>query len=230
MSASLSSFILRSSAAKGIGVFSRTVRSRTRTAFLVSSNNIHTTLQKLDDSHSRIRHPEPLPAVAYDHSDDENDCSKRICPADNDDVTRETYVTSESGLSQQNMASDGNKSSRETHPPASFASLPFKRQSSGGSGGGGTGGGGTGRCRCTKCGTIVTFRHSDFDENSYYCATCGGWFLAPPPVVAGKDEFMDGNGGASKDPEILMQHVSPLPSLFHAPIHFFNFFLALIVS
>lgn len=54
---------------------------------------------------------------------------------------------------------------------------------------------------------MVTFRHSDFDENSYYCAACGGWFLAPPPVVAGKDEFMNGNGGTSKDPEILMQHI-----------------------
>jgi hypothetical protein len=65
---------------------------------------------------------------------------------------------------------------------------------------------------------MVTFRHTDFDENSYYCAACGGWFLAPPPVVAGKDEFMSGNGGASKDPEILMQHVSSPSPLLLSPL------------
>lgn len=40
------------------------------------------------------------------------------------------------------------------------------------------GGGGGGRHRCPKCGTFVTFRHGDFDENAFYCASCSGWFVS----------------------------------------------------
>ena len=94
-------------------------------------------------------------------------------------------------------------------------------------GGGGGGGGGTGRHRCPKCGTTVTFR-CDFEENTFYCASCSGWFVASPDTIdatsanedgSSYEEFLAKNnghnkqttagaGGAAADPEILMRHVS----------------------
>ena len=47
------------------------------------------------------------------------------------------------------------------------------RNSRGKRGSGGSGG----RYRCPKCGSFVSFRHEDFEENTFYCATCSGWFL-----------------------------------------------------
>lgn len=40
---------------------------------------------------------------------------------------------------------------------------------------GGSGGGG--RIKCPKCGQHVLFQHADFEENTFYCATCSSWFL-----------------------------------------------------
>ncbi len=80
------------------------------------------------------------------------------------------------------------------------------------------GGGGNGRHRCPTCGTTVTFR-CDYDENSFYCASCSGWFVVNPnkiqAIEEGKpggspyEEFMVKNGPIQgSDPEILMRHVS----------------------
>ena len=41
----------------------------------------------------------------------------------------------------------------------------------------GGGGGGGGRIKCPKCGQHVLFQHADFEENTFYCATCSSWFL-----------------------------------------------------
>jgi len=75
-------------------------------------------------------------------------------------------------------------SSLNTHKATSKSQLntmlskPSARTlSSGGGGDGGGGGGGSGKHKCPKCGMNVTFKHSDFEENTFYCATCSGWFL-----------------------------------------------------
>jgi ATP-dependent protease Clp ATPase subunit len=34
-----------------------------------------------------------------------------------------------------------------------------------------------------QCGTYVTFRHGDFEENTYYCAACSAWFASAQPAV-----------------------------------------------
>jgi len=43
--------------------------------------------------------------------------------------------------------------------------------------GGKSRGGGGGRYLCPKCGTRITFKHGDFEQNTFYCASCAGWFL-----------------------------------------------------
>lgn len=96
--------------------------------------------------------------------------------------------------------------------------------------GGGGGGDGTGRHRCPKCGTTVTFR-SDLEDNTFYCASCSGWFVANPNNIeaghnknnnnggeSGYEEFLAKNSGQKKvtfagnnggnNNEILMRHVS----------------------
>lgn len=50
-------------------------------------------------------------------------------------------------------------------------------------------GGGNGRYRCPKCGTFVTFRHINFEENTFYCATCSGWFMVTPSTSTVSEEF-----------------------------------------
>jgi ATP-dependent Clp protease ATP-binding subunit ClpX len=48
------------------------------------------------------------------------------------------------------------------------------------------GSGGGGRHRCPKCGTDVTFK-CDYEENTFYCASCAGWFAGTRPVEAATD-------------------------------------------
>ena len=93
----------------------------------------------------------------------------------------------------------------------------------------GSGGGGGGRYRCPKCGTDVTFK-CDFEDNTFYCATCAGWFAGrSSPIEAttqsnvrqqGRDdrgiyeEFIakdmrnTQHRGPGSDQEIIMRHVS----------------------
>jgi hypothetical protein len=40
------------------------------------------------------------------------------------------------------------------------------------------------RNKCPKCGNLVTFRHGDFDANTFYCAACSGWFAVSPTPSA----------------------------------------------
>ena len=65
----------------------------------------------------------------------------------------------------------------------------------------------------------MTFRHSDFEENAFYCATCSGWFVANPNTITGEgaemgdgspyDEFLAKKGTKNPDEHhIVMQHVS----------------------
>lgn len=108
-------------------------------------------------------------------------------------------------------------------PPSSIETSQAQYHRKSGSGGGR----GTGRHRCPKCGTTVTFR-CDFEDNTFYCASCSGWFVANPDAIdaaamtatkgSGKygelsvhEEFLvKQNGGTNTgtEPEILMRHVS----------------------
>lgn len=76
---------------------------------------------------------------------------------------------------------DGNNTINAPYPPPSSAELEgelggkaFRK---------GSGGGGGGRYRCPKCGTDVTFK-CDFEDNTFYCATCAGWFAGRSPIDA----------------------------------------------
>ena len=84
-------------------------------------------------------------------------------------------------------------------------------------------GGGGGRQKCPKCGTFVTFCHVEFEENTFYCAACSGWFLISPDVVDTTNIGTTTLGNiseptiqkkrqnytpSSSSPQILMEHVS----------------------
>uniref|UniRef100_A0A7S2PEW0 AAA+ ATPase domain-containing protein n=1 Tax=Leptocylindrus danicus TaxID=163516 RepID=A0A7S2PEW0_9STRA len=48
-----------------------------------------------------------------------------------------------------------------------------------------------GKYRCPKCGTSCAFRHNEFEENTFYCATCSGWFV----VTQSSSNSNSSNGG-----------------------------------
>jgi len=62
------------------------------------------------------------------------------------------------------------------------------------SGGGGSAGGGG--HKCPKCGTGVAFRHSEFDDDTFYCAECSGWFTVGR---GGSETRFTPDGGESPD-------------------------------
>jgi hypothetical protein len=59
----------------------------------------------------------------------------------------------------------------------------------------------------------VTFRHGDFDENTFYCAACSGWFTISPstiPTASGDSEHhvhAEGNGSQHPYDDILDKSV-----------------------
>jgi hypothetical protein len=63
---------------------------------------------------------------------------------------------------------------------ASTTSTTGKPSSSTNTKGGGGGGSRDGRIKCPRCGQNVLFQHADFEENTFYCATCSSWFLVTP--------------------------------------------------
>lgn len=128
-----------------------------------------------------LRLPQPAVAIApdYYYYDDEND---------------QSYPHDSGALASLHAAPSAGSSSGSTpttRPPAA-ASHPYpppteyegKTVESRKHGGGGGGG----RCRCPKCGTFVTFRHGDFDENTFYCAACSGWFVMSPHAMRAVQE------------------------------------------
>eukprot|EP00539_Tryblionella_compressa_P019486 CAMPEP_0178880096 /NCGR_PEP_ID=MMETSP0747-20121128/12291_1 /TAXON_ID=913974 /ORGANISM="Nitzschia punctata, Strain CCMP561" /LENGTH=817 /DNA_ID=CAMNT_0020547987 /DNA_START=57 /DNA_END=2510 /DNA_ORIENTATION=- len=132
----------------------------------------------------------------------------------------------------------GNTTTSKPYPPPSSPETTGGTISYRKAGGGGSGGGGTGRHRCPKCGTTVTFR-CDFEENTFYCASCSGWFVANPKTIeataapgdgtkdgSSYEEFLAkngpniqktaGNSNSSNEPEILMRHVPESPRRYNA--------------
>ena len=66
----------------------------------------------------------------------------------------------------------------------------------------------------------MTFRHGDFDENTFYCAACSGWFVVnPDTTVTGKnyhnDDILEKRAKQQQqDPPVLMQHIPDDAKIF----------------
>ncbi len=117
--------------------------------------------------------------------------------------TTTTTASSNNGIGD----GDGN----DTYPPPSADEEVGAKNFRGKSGGGGGG-----RYRCPKCGTDVTFK-CDFEDNTFYCASCAGWFAGRSPADAGTrspsyEEFiakdMRNKQQKAGEQEIIMRHVS----------------------
>ncbi|KAG7356658.1 ATP-dependent protease ATP-binding subunit ClpX [Nitzschia inconspicua] len=246
-----------------------------------------------DNLHSGQNHPQPLPAVAYVHFDDDDECFEDAAfmsshdhsssntnthsppgsrqPEDVNCATRKsdvkiarrnpTRATASDGMttvpssmffgnvthnnsvySAAGAPGHGNNNHNSTAtttttthspsgPPSSAAagSISF-RKASGSGGGGPHNGGGTGRHRCPKCGTTVTFR-CDFEENTFYCASCSGWFVANADTLhqatmegdgSSYDEFLSKNGPkktgtpTTTEQELVMRHIPETPRRYNA--------------
>jgi hypothetical protein len=166
----------------------------------------------------RIPVPEPALALAYDYEDDGEADSH-----DPNEVVRQECLSSTHSKSVEMTAASGPRtpSSSPYPPPSNYDQgkvIPRGKS--------GTGGGGGGRHRCPKCGAQVTFRHGDFEENTFYCAACSGWFVSNTKITAKDDpydELMDKQQIHAKriheDPQMVMQHIPkpPEPHEAHPP-------------
>jgi len=155
---------------------------------------------------SRHRHaiPQPELAVAYDYDDFEEDFRE----------ARSDLDTSDFSLPRASAAGGSRPPSNSGPSPTSLSEGKSPPRKSGGSGGGG-------RHRCPKCGTYVTFRHGDFDENTFYCAACSGWFVVSPNTITANDksgyhELLEKQNmiKRSEDPHVLMQHIPENPKIY----------------
>jgi predicted RNA-binding Zn-ribbon protein involved in translation (DUF1610 family) len=193
----------------------------------------------LSENEQFIHHPQPLPAVAYDYSyyddsyDDEigsnsiEETSSIISGGKDSlaqhavnsnffhDVTSRRLGTEILAATSAGAGTSGRGHTSTPYPPPSSVETSKSGPTRKASGGGG------GRHRCPKCGTTVTFR-CDFEENTFYCASCSGWFVANPNnTILGNnasknkgdgspyEEFLAKNGSEKVDePEMLMRHVS----------------------
>jgi hypothetical protein len=190
-------------------------------------------------SFSSFATPEPLPAVAYDYEDpydDETDHETTLNSSSEPgsgrfsaqhhhhgvnsskflhDVTSRKWSNSEILSATRAGSSSGRgQTTSTTYPPPSSVNPTTTKAAPRKYGGGG------GRHRCPKCGTHVTFRHGDFEENTFYCATCSGWFVANDNTIMGEgadkgdgspyDEFVAKKGTKNHPEEhhIVMQDVS----------------------
>jgi hypothetical protein len=188
-------------------------------------------------SFSSFATPEPLPAVAYDYEDPYDDETDHYTTLESssepssgrlsfqhhhgvksskflDDVTSRKWSNAEIISAAGAGSSSGRGPTASTpYPPPSSVDPTTNKAGSRKYGGGG------GRHRCPKCGTHMSFRHVDFEENTFYCATCSGWFNANPNIITGDgagkgdglpyDEFLAKKGTKNPDEHhILMQHVS----------------------
>jgi len=145
--------------------------------------------------------PEPLPALAYaydydyesyhDDDDDDDDVNGigHSVSSLSTSSTSSSRLTSMAGNVTYIKATKPTVSSPNTPNYNTNINVNTRNLSGGGGGGGGGSGGppsgggggggrgGNGKHKCPKCGMSVTFKHGDFEENTFYCATCSGWFL-----------------------------------------------------
>lgn len=161
------------------------------------------------DMECHIPQPVPLPAIAYDDYDD--------------DYEVEGDTTSSPAYSFMSISSDKSKALRPTmsNPYPAPSSVGSKSAGPRRKVGGGRGGSGSNlRPDCPKCGATVTFR-CDFEENTYYCASCSGWFVQNTSTIVGSDgriheggsvydEFVAKTGGTKQpqNPDMMMRRVT----------------------
>lgn len=144
----------------------------------------------------RLPLPEPALALAYEYEDDDEADSHEP-----EETIRQQSADPERQLNYNITAASGPRvpSSSPYPPPSNYdQGKVIPRGKSGSGGGGGT------RNRCPKCGASVTFRHGDFEENTFYCAACSGWFVMSDEMV----EKQIHAKRSSEDPPVLMQHIS----------------------
>ena len=119
------------------------------------------------------------------------------------------HNTTTTTASNNNGIGDGD--GNDTYPPPSADEEVGAKNFRGKSGGGGGG-----RYRCPKCGTDVTFK-CDFEDNTFYCASCAGWFAGRSPADSATrspsyEEFiakdMRNKQQKAGEQEIIMRHVS----------------------
>lgn len=198
-----------------------------RLSRLAFSTDSRKTYASLSESQSAENEPVPLPALAYayddyDYDDELDEGTEGVHEGNkplghqgaNGDVNHD--VMSSDAIQGAFHTSSGptgrGPTSSTPYPPPS--SIISTKAGATRKVGGGTGGS---RHRCPKCGTTVTFR-CDYEENTFYCASCSGWFVINPNTVLAHDqgkengspyeEFMARNETRVEEPEILMRHVS----------------------
>jgi len=118
--------------------------------------------------------PEPALALAYDCDDDEIETTT---DSQHQPLFFNLSIGRVHDKTPNNTDSQSSSSSSSSTSLPSSTKLHFQTRRVSGSGGGGPGGGGRGRYKCPKCGSSVTFKHGDFEANTFYCATCSGWFM-----------------------------------------------------
>lgn len=117
------------------------------------------------------------------------------------EMVQEDFRTQEYGLSSSTQLPPSNEGTKAIEIPSTTKKT-----------GGGNGTGGSGQQRCPKCGTFVTFRHGHFEDNTFYCAACSGWFVISPDslptraMVAGNEpprhtfnRWSSGSGNTHKE-------------------------------
>jgi ATP-dependent Clp protease ATP-binding subunit ClpX len=231
-----SSLMLRSATRKALSVtdrvgpkwlashskaFTRAAHFSTKSGEGISGENLESHL-----------HPVPLPAVAYDYEDCDDDDDYEIEGETSNNVSSFASLTggdkskpptsllnacnhqSNSLITGAGEVGRGPKMATPYPAPSSIGSKtagPIRKVG----GGGGGGNGSNLRPDCPKCGATVTFR-CDFEENTYYCASCSGGFVANPNTIIGRDgkvheggsvydEFIAKTGGGLKSEEIKMR-------------------------
>jgi hypothetical protein len=222
--------MIRASSSATKGMLSRTIplrlsklKSQGHLAWRSAwGSNHHGAVRNLTSRQSGSAWPIPLPAVAYDtdlfegqdDSSDGDDTSVaaiygKLQNADtHHDVRLRRSPPPVAARPPRDIASSSLGS------PSTSASSPYPPPS--GRKAGNNGGGG-GRNRCPKCGTFVTFRHTDFDDNTFYCAACSGWFVVSPGAPMTADTHEDGELASimekqatpqrRQDPTLVMQHI-----------------------
>ena len=162
----------------------------------------------------------PLPALAYEyqHPEDDDEPEQQISSSPQHMI--------ESSLVNNTTSSRLRSSSlRGGGPSVTTMDGRINDHTSHGhpkSGGGGPGGpGGPGRHRCPRCESEVVFHSSDFNENSFYCAACSGWFVVQDHFAsAGAGQASGAGPGQSLNKpsrnQILMQHIADLDDQIHA--------------
>lgn len=139
--------------------------------------------------------PHPMPAVAYDDYEYDNDTN--INDNNLKNSSEQNFMTSTSTNTIYNVYAGGltnntnnsNGSLGVENDKLSNNLRLIGRSTKGG-------GGGSGGHRCPKCGAHVTFQSSTssnssssnknaLQSNCFYCASCSGWFLIQPNLVDG---------------------------------------------